>query len=215
MSELTNIDFDAILATIKPSVVTPKLKEISNLSNDKKLKRIAQLIIENKVTEYNNSDKVTTRIVEHDGAMTEVRHLNVDALMTGVWPAMSLILLSLSYGEQISIIDAYYPKATQFAAKSFASTFSDTAGTLPQGAIQPQSVQIDPEVSKKLDSSNAGIAMIIAMLGSQGYRTPHPDNVKTQQQNMDELVADAEKELQFHNATDRAKRASKYRDKDL
>lgn len=142
--------------------------------------------------------------------MIELRHIDVAPLMMGIWPVMSLMLLHLSYGEQTMLIEAVYPKTTQFAAKAFGAVFTKETARADNSPVE---LKTDPEIAQKLDSANAGIAMIIAILGDQGYRTPHADKVNDKLSDMNDLVDAASKELQFKDATKRAQNAAQFRDR--
>ncbi len=209
MQNVSEMDLGSILSGIKPSMVTPRLSELSNISNDKKLRAVANMIVEEMVKDYNKKDNNVAKVIMHDGEATEVRYFDIQPLLSGVWPAMSLMLLNLSYGEQTVLIESLYPKSAQFTAKAFAATFTIT-GEQPTGTL---SIKADSVLEKKVDSANAGIAMIIAMMGSQGYKTPHPDKVNTELTNMNRLVEAAEEELNFKHATKRAQDAAKSQDK--
>lgn len=206
---ISDLDLGAILSSIKPSLVTPHLSDITNINNDKKLREVSQLIVKGMLEDFNKSPKASVpRVIMHEGKATEVRYFDIEPLLTGVWPAMSLMILHLSYGEQTMLIEALYPKTTQFTAKAFAATF-----TKMSSVSEPLEVKMDNTIEKKLDSTNAGIAMIIAMLRDEGYRPSHPDHVNMQLTNMNELVEAAEKEANFRNATTRAKNANKSQDR--
>lgn len=211
MSDLTEFDLGAILSTIKPSMVSPYLADISGLSNDKKIRKVSELIVRQMVTDYNKSEQARIpKLIIHDGETTEVRFFDIEPLLTGIWPSMSLVLLHLSYGEQTVLIDALYPKPAQFTAKIFAATF--TKASMPIGGSAPITVKQDADMIGKVDSANAGIAMIISMMKTQGYREPHPDNVNQQLTNMNDLVDAASKEASYRDATKRAKSADKHKD---
>lgn len=211
MSDISNIDLSAIVASIKPSMVTPKLNEVVDVPNDKKIRVVSNLIIQQMVDDYNRSpNSQIPKIIMHDGEMIELRHIDAAPLMIGVWPIMSLMLLHLSYGEQTMLIEALYPKTSQFAAKAFGAVFTKEIATVDGTPVE---IKTDPDIEKKLDSANAGVAMIIAMLNDQGYRSPHPDKINAKLTNMNDLVDTAAKELQFKNATKRAQDASQFRDR--
>ena len=163
------------------------------------------------IDDYNRSpNSQIPKIIMHDGEMIELRHIDAAPLMIGVWPIMSLMLLHLSYGEQTMLIEALYPKTSQFAAKAFGAVFTKEIATVDGNPVE---IKTDPDIEKKLDSANAGVAMIIAMLNDQGYRSPHPDKINAKLTNMNDLVDTAAKELQFKNATKRAQDASQFRDR--
>lgn len=213
MSEIEKLDLGTLLSSIKPSLVTPHLSDITALNtNEKKLRIVSRLIVKSMVESFNDSPAANIpRIILHDGKATEVRHFNVEPLITGVWPAMSLMLLQLSYGEQTTLIEALYPKTTQFTAKCFASAFTKDEGTA--GSTTHLELKTDSNIEKKLDSANAGIAMILAMLGEQGIRTPHPDKVSAKAKDINDLVMEAAKSASFRRATKRAQDAMQSRDR--
>lgn len=206
---MTDIDLDSLFAGVKPSVVTPHLAEVSGLNSNQKLRAIAKIIVKEMVTSYNKSPRAKIpKVIVHDGQPREVRYLNIDPLLTGVWPSVSLMLLQLSYGEQAILIESLYPKQTQFTAKAFASIF-----TPETGKNQPNlTVKSDPEIVEKLDSANAGIALILAELETQGYRKPHPDYIDRNLKQMRQLVKDARKISKGEKARMRAKEANQFRD---
>ncbi len=211
MSDLSSIDLGAIVASIKPSMVTPHLSEVVDVPNDKKIRVVSNLIIKQMVDDYNRSEAShIPKIIMHEGEMIELRHIDVAPLMMGIWPVMSLMLLHLSYGEQTMLIEAVYPKTTQFAAKAFGAVFTKETARADNSPVE---LKTDPEIAQKLDSANAGIAMIIAILGDQGYRTPHADKVNDKLSDMNDLVDAASKELQFKDATRRAQNAAQFRDR--
>lgn len=209
MSQIEKVDLKALLAGIKPSLVTPHLAEISQAkTNEKKLRLVSHLMVKQLTEAFNRSAKADIpRVIMHEGKATQVRRFNVEPLLSGVWPAMSLMLLQLSYGEQMTLIEALYPKATQFTAKCFAAAFTKLDDA--QTSIE---VKTDNQVQTKLDSANAGVAMIIAMLRDEGYKMPHPDHIKARGRDIQALVAAAEKEDSFKNATKRAQEAAQSRD---
>lgn len=210
MSELSNDNLNELLKNIKPSIITPKLSEISSAGNDKKVKMVANIIVQQMAEDYNSSDQYKVpKYIMHNGKTTAVRMLNIEPLLMGVWPTMSLCLLHLSYGEQTTLIEALYPKSTQLAAKQFAAVFTKTG--------EPSGEKIDvhesDEVVEKLDSANAGIAMILAMMQEDGYRHPHPDKINIQLDDMNDLVKEENQKKLFKYASKRAKDAYKARDK--
>lgn len=209
MSEFDELDLGSILGSIKPSVVTPKLADVVSEKNDKKARIISQLIIKDMVERYNgDGQEKVPRLILHKEEAIEVRYLNVEPLLTGVWPSISLMILQLSYGEQTSLIEALYPKTTQFAAKAFAAVFTPEA--VKRGGGASIEVKSDPEIQGKLDSANAGIAMIIAKLDSRSGATPHPDEIHKKLNDMQDLVEAREQEVDFQQATKRAQEANKF-----
>lgn len=206
---MTN-DIDSILNGIKPSIVTPHLADISNLSSEQKLRKIATLIVKNMVSEFNKSDKAKIpRAITHEGQVIEVRYLDIDSLYLGVWPAVSLMMLQLSIGEQNIIIESLYPKNTQLAAKKFAITFTNHLKTGSNVEIKT-----DKDITDKLDNANAGIAMLLAQMAEGGYPKPHPDKIKKQQLLINELVNDTRRARAHKNALNKAKEHAKWQDKE-
>lgn len=211
MGDISDMDLNQMLASIKPSVITPKLGDIQNLANEKKIKVISGLIVKSMVDDYQKDKKLVPRTIIHDGKITEFKYFDIEPLLTGVWPAMSLALLNLSYGEQTALIESIYPKAVQFTAKAFAATFTPESSGTSSKPLKYE-MELDEVSEKKLDSANAGIAMIIAMLDKQGASTPHPDSISKHAKDISALVDAAEKEASYANATKRAQDAMQSRD---
>jgi hypothetical protein len=117
------------------------------------------------------------------------------------------MILQLSYGEQCTIIDTIYPEKIRLTAKSFAINFT------PDVATTNVQIENETELRDKLDSANAGIATIIAMLWSQGSKSPHPDIVKRSLSDMDKLVTQANDSKKFAQASQRANEANRYQDR--
>lgn len=213
MSDLSSFNFNEIISGIKPSIVVPKLNEITGLTTEKKLRYISNLMVREMVHRYNDDkEHVVPRVILHEGEATEIRFFDVEPLISGVWPAISLMLLQLAYGEQTMLIEALYPKPLQFTAKAFAATFTEPSHGNVTGS-HPLEIKTDKEISKKLDSANAGIAMILAMLSDQGYKQTHPDKVSVQLSNMENLVDEENEKANYSNATNRAKSAMKFQDR--
>ena len=213
MTDLNDIDLNALLAGMKPSVITPNLADIAGEKNDKKIRLISHFIMKDMVDRYNGDGKPKVpKVILHDEEAIEVRYVNVEPLLTGIWPIMSLMLLHLSYGEQTTLIEALYPKTTQFAAKAFAAVFTPDSAKVVGGSDTLE-VKSDPEIKEKLDSANAGIAMILAALHSRQGSTPHPDEIHKHLNDMSDLVAAAEDEGKFKQATKRAQDSYRYGDR--
>ena len=104
---------------------------------------------------------------------------------------MSLILLNLSYAEQCDIIDALYPEQVKLTAKAFAINFTKDTGNATIVPVQ------DEDVSERLDATNVGIAMILAVLSGMGGRlNVHPDFIARFSDNMNTVAREArEREL--------------------
>lgn len=199
-----DLEMDKVLEGIKPNVVTPKLREVTETWNDKKPRVIAEIIIRYMHSTLTNP---TTKDIVHKGEIHRIRYFSIEPLLQGVWPQISLMILHLSYGEQVSIIEAIYPEKIQLTAKSFAINFTTDNQ-------QPLNINVkDGEVLSRLDSANAGIATIIAILSGQGFKLPHLDKVKSAIGDMQSLVDTAKDIEAFTNATKRAQQTQKYNDK--
>lgn len=212
MADLNEIDLNALLADMKPSVITPQLANIAGEKNDKKIRLVSHYIMKDMVDRYNGDGKQKVpKVILHEDEAVEVRYVNIEPLLTGVWPIMSLMLLHLSYGEQTALIEALYPKTSQFSAKAFAAVFTPTSAKV--GGGETLEVKSDPEIKEKLDSANAGIAMILAQLNSRQGSTPHPDEIHKHLNDMSDLVAAAEEEGKFKQSTKRAQDSYRYGDR--
>lgn len=120
---------------------------------------------------------------------------------------MSLILLNLSYAEQCDIIDALYPEQVKLTAKAFAINFTKDAGNATVIPVQ------DEDVSERLDATNVGIAMILAVLsGMGGNLNAHPDFIARFADNMNTVAREAREREKFTNDTKRALDANRYQD---
>lgn len=199
---MTEINLNDILDTIKPNLVTPKLKEVTNASTTKKPRILSHLIIQGMV------DGITspiTKEVIHDGKLHQIRFVNVDPLLTGPWAMISLMLLSLSYGEQSTIIESIYPERAQLAAKAFAVTFTHGLG--------PTNIQIEPDTTlvSKIDEANAGIALILTRM-NVGTTIPHADEIEKERNSMAKLVQTMNERDAYQQATKRAEDANKFND---
>jgi len=198
------INLDELLGDIVPNLVTPRLDEITALPNNKKPKLIAEMIITGLADAL--TDPVNKEII-HEGDVHLIRFVNVEPLLHGSWAMISLMLLSLSYGEQSTIIEAIYPKRLQLPAKAFAVVFTPD---LKQTSV---TVKQDEEIVKKIDSANAGIAMILALLDrtSKGA-IPHADEINKNKQSMASLVDTLNERDKYKQQFQSSQDANKYRD---
>lgn len=198
------INLDELLGDIVPNLVTPRLDEIIAIPNNKKPKLIAEMIITGLADTL--TDPVNKEII-HEGDLHHIRFVNVEPLLHGSWAMISLMLLSLSYGEQSTIIEAIYPKRLQLPAKAFAVVFTSD---LKQTSV---TVKQDEEIVKKIDSANAGIAMILALLDrtSKGA-IPHADEISKNKQSMASLVDTLNERDKYKQQFQSSQDASKYRD---
>ena len=151
-------------------------------------------------------DNPVTKDVVHNGVIHKIKYFDIEPLMSNIWPSISLMILQLSYGEQCTIIEAIYPEKIQLTAKAFAINFT------PDVATTNIKIENDSEITDKLDSVNAGIATIMAMLRKQGTGVAHPDHVKREMAYMKDLVTAERDSRLFAEQTKRAQDAAKYRD---
>lgn len=197
-----DLNLEELLSDICPNLVTPHLDKITGVGNDRKPKEIAELII---VGMANSVEDPIQKEIMHDGAIHNIRFVNVDPLLKGPWASISLMLLSLSYGEQATIIEAIYPDRLQLTAKSFAVAFT-------QGLKQTKvTVKQDGELVDRVDSANAGIAMILSILKKTGT-IPHADEVEKSRSAMDNLVAASKERDEYRKDFEKSQDLSKSKD---
>lgn len=196
------IDLDKLIGDIEPNLVTPRLDEIVALPNSKRPKQLAEIIITGMVDAV--TDPVNKEIV-HDGDIHHIRFVNIEPLLEGHWATISLLLLTLSYGEQSTIIEAIYPARLQLHAKAFAVVFT------PDMKSKTVTIKQDDELIDKVDSANAGIAMIIALLKKTGF-VPHADEINKNQDAMESLVETMRERDKYQKKHNKAQSAAKSRD---
>lgn len=201
-------NLNSVLSNVKPSIVTPHLAEITTLTSEQKLRQISKIIIKTMVENFNNSkDAKNPRVVMHEGQAIEVRYLDITDLYVGVWPSISLMLLQLSLGEQMILIESLYPKATQLAAKKFAVTFTNIAKHKSNLELKS-----DPAIIDKLDSTLAGIAMLLAQMEDGGYPKPHPDKISKQEQLIQQIIKEKRRAFKHKQKLEHAKERDRYHD---
>lgn len=137
--------------------------------------------------------------IMHDDSVKTVRFLDVEPLCEGPWAAYSLMLLSVSYGEQSVIIEALYPKGKQLAAKTFAALFSHDFPNTPR--------QQDNDVLEAIANANAGIAMILAKLENSG--AIHADQIGEQLTGMQKLAKSAAERDRFRKGYEKSQQKYK------
>lgn len=202
MTEAQSIDLDELLADIGPNIVTPELDKVTSAQNNQKAKVLSEII----VTALADSltDPIQKEIL-HDGEVHNIRFVNVEPLLIGPWANISLVLLTLSYGEQATIIEAVYPKRLQLNAKAFALAFT-------KGLKQTElTVEEDSELIDRVESANAGIAMILAILEDTGY-IPHADEIDKNRSAMRELVETNKKRADYKKSFERSQELAKNKD---
>lgn len=184
--EELGLSLEDILKDVTPSVVTPNLNKFMDIKNDKKPRTLADIIVDHKMKTLTNP---TTKEISHDGKIYKIKFFDITPLKRGVWCEMSIMLLNLSYNEQCQVIDALYPDDLKLIAKAFAISFTNQEK-------DPVQIVEDKDIHDKLDGTNVGIAMILAMLASGGMaRAAHPDIIKHYLNDIRE-IASAHKEAE-------------------
>lgn len=198
------LDLDDLLKEVKPNIITPQLAQLVSVSNEKKPKSLARLLVK---TLHKSLENPVAKQIYHQGEVHTIRYFDIEPLLVGVWSEMSLILLNLSYAEQCDIIDALYPEQVKLTAKAFAINFTKDAGSSTVIPVQ------DEDVSERLDSTNVGIAMILAVLSGMGGRlNAHPDLIARFADNMNTVAREAREREKFASDTKRAFDANRYQD---
>lgn len=181
------LDLKELLANVQPNLITPHLKDLATVKNDRKPRTLAHLMVKQL---HASLDHPVPKQLYHQGKVHTIRYFDITPLLRGVWSQMSLMLLQLSYAEQCDIIDALYPEDVKLTAKAFAINFTKDHSNQQVVPVQ------DVDVSSRLDATNVGIAMILTTLTSMGGRpNGHPDLLLKFIDNM-QLVADEAKERQ-------------------
>ena len=184
--EELGLSLEDILKDVTPSIVTPNLNKFMDIKNEKKPRTLADIIVDHKMKSLTNP---TTKEISHDGKIYKIKFFDITPLKRGVWCEMSIMLLNLSYNEQCQVIDALYPDDLKLTAKAFAINFTNQEK-------DPVQVVEDKDIHDKLDGTNVGIAMILAMLASGGMaRAAHPDIIKHYLNDIRE-IASAHKEAE-------------------
>lgn len=201
MSERIELNLDELLGDVKPNYVTPDLAQVTSSPNKGKPRIIANLIIRGMANSI--KDPIQKEVL-HNGEIHTVRYVNVEPLCNGPWAIISLMMLSLSYGEQSTLIEAIYPPALQLHAKTFAVIFTPE---LQQNTI---TIQRDDEIVEKLDSANAGIAMIISLL--KAGHIPHVDEIEKSEHDMTKLVRQMKERDAYKKGYKQSQDAAKHQD---
>ena len=194
--EELGLSLEDILKDVTPSIVTPNLNKFMDIKNEKKPRTLADIIVDHKMKSLTNP---TTKEISHDGKIYKIKFFDITPLKRGVWCEMSIMLLNLSYNEQCQVIDALYPDDLKLTAKAFAINFTNQDR-------DPVQVVEDKDIHDKLDGTNVGIAMILAMLASGGMaRAAHPDIIKHYLNDIREIASahkDAENFKRMSNNSD-------------
>lgn len=200
--EEENINLEDLLGDVTPSLVTPHLSEISALHSKARPKKIAEYIIRGMANSLKNPVK---KELLHEGEIHTIHYVNVEPLCTGSWAMLSLMLLQLSYGEQSTIIDAFYPPNLQLCAKAFAIVFT------PELKSNTIIVKQDEQLMDGIESANAGIAMILSLLKHVGT-IPHADEINKNRQVMQKLVQTNQTREKYRREYGRSQDAAKQQD---
>lgn len=178
------MDLSELVKDLKPNMITPHMDDVIKANPAARGNVMARHIVRGMARQKGKIDPID---IMHDGSIQTVRFLDVEPLCEGPWAAYSLMLLSVSYGEQSAIIEALYPKRKQLAAKTFAALFSHDSPNAPK--------KQDNDMLEALESANAGIAMILAKLENNG--AVHADMVAKQLTGMKQLAASAAERDRF------------------
>lgn len=200
--EEESINLEDLLGDVTPSLVTPHLSEISALHSKARPKKIAEYIIRGMANSLKNPVK---KELLHEGEIHTIHYVNVEPLCTGSWAMLSLMLLQLSYGEQSTIIDAFYPPNLQLCAKAFAIVFT------PELKSNTIIVKQDEQLMDGIESANAGIAMILSLLKHVGT-IPHADEINKNRQVMQKLVQTNQTREKYRREYGRSQDAAKQQD---
>lgn len=180
------MDLSELIKELRPNVLTPHMDEVLKANPAARGNIMARHIIRGLAKQKGKIDPID---IMHNGTIQTVRFLDIEPLCEGPWALYSLILLSISYGEQSILIESLYPKQKQVTAKVFAALFSHDAPNTPK--------KEDKDVLEAIENANAGIAMILARLENNG--TLHADVVGKQLNNMKQLAASAAERDRFRN----------------
>lgn len=200
--EEKELNLDELLSDVTPSLVTPHLTEILGANSKVRPKLIAQYIIRGMAKAL--KDPVRKEII-HEGEIRMIHYVDVEPLCTGSWALLSLILLQLSYGEQSTLIEALYPKNLQLCAKAFAVVFT------PELKTRTVVLKQDQQVLDGIESANAGIAMVLALLKHAGT-IPHVDEINKNRQAMRQLVKEKQETQRYREGFADSQAAAKHKD---
>lgn len=206
VNEMENSDFDInlddMLKDITPSLITPKLSDILEMSAKVRPKQISYIMIRGLAASIKNPVK---KDILHRGTIHTIYYVDVEPLCQGSWAMLSLMLLNLSFGEQCTLIDALYPDNLQLSAKAFAAYFT------PEVKSNTVIIKQDEELLKGIESANAGIAMIISLLKNV-TAIPHTDEIFKNKEAMDKLVEAARERDKYQKSYKKSQEAAKFQD---
>lgn len=181
------MDLSELVKDLRPNIVTPHMEEVIKANPAARGNVIARHILRGMVKQKGKIDPID---ILHGGTIQTVRFLDIEPLCEGPWAMYSLMLLNVSYGEQSVIIEALYPEKKQLTAKAFAALFSHDAPNAPRR-------EQDKDVLTAVENANAGIAMILARIESNGSSL-HADDIGKQRTAMQQLAASMAERDKFH-----------------
>lgn len=192
------MDLNELIKDLRPNIVTPHMEEVMKANPAARGNIMARAILRGMIGQRGKMEPVD--IMHGDGIHT-VRFLDPEVLCEGPWAMYSLMLLSISYGEQCVVIESLYPEKKQLMAKAFAALFSHDA---PHAAKKA-----DDDVLSAVEDANAGIAMILAKLQAGGAAPLHADEVGRQRDAMRRLADSAAKRDRYRKGFERSQQAAK------
>lgn len=195
------MDLAELVKDLKPNVITPHMEEVMKANPAARGNVIARHILRGMIKQRGKIDPID---IMHAGEVVTVRFLDPEPLCEGPWAMYSLILLNVSYGEQSTIIEALYPEKKQLTAKTFAALFSHDSHNAPR--------KQDNDILTAVENANAGIAMILAKMESNGGSL-HADAVSRQRTAMKQLAESAAARDKFHKGYEKSQQAFKKNDK--
>lgn len=194
------MDLSELVKGLKPNIVTPHMDELMKANPAARGNVLARCILRGMAAQRRKIDPVD--ILHGDGVQT-VRFLDPEVLCEGPWAMYSLMLLSVSYGEQCAVIEALYPEKKQLMAKAFAVLFSHDSTIAPK--------EKDKDMLEAIEDANAGIAMILARMESSG--PVHADNVGKQRDAMRGLADSMAKRDRYRKDFERSQQAARKGDR--
>lgn len=190
------MDLSELVKDLKPNIVTPHMDEILKCNPAARGNLMARYVIRGMAKQRGKIDPID---IIHEGEIKTVRFLDVEPLCDGPWALYSLMLLSVSYGEQSSIIEALYPEKKQLMAKAFAALFSHDSPMAPK--------KDQDDVLQAVENANAGIAMILARLEKGGPL--HADEVGKQRTAMQGLAESLANRDRYRKGFEKSQQAFK------
>ena len=72
-----SLDLQELLANVKPNIVTPRLKELTDVKNDKKPKTLAQLLLKHC---HDTLENPVAKQIYHKGEVHTIRYFDIELL---------------------------------------------------------------------------------------------------------------------------------------